>query len=45
MLGEMGGAISNALIVVGDKLGLYKELAVAPQTSVELAKRTGTAER
>jgi SAM-dependent methyltransferase len=45
MIGDMGGAISGALMLVGDKLGLYKELATGPQTSVELAERTGTAER
>jgi SAM-dependent methyltransferase len=45
MIGDMGGAISGALMLVGDKLGLYKELASGPQTSAELAERTGTAER
>jgi hypothetical protein len=44
VLGDMG-AISGALVLVGGKLGLYKELAAAPQTSVELTKRTGTVER
>ncbi|MGC2331788.1 MAG: class I SAM-dependent methyltransferase [Candidatus Acidiferrales bacterium] len=43
---EMGAALNAALIVVGDKLGLYKAMAEAgPLTSAELAAKTGTAER
>jgi SAM-dependent methyltransferase len=46
MVGDLGAAISAALVVVGDRLGLYKDLAKGgPATSEELAKRTGTAER
>jgi SAM-dependent methyltransferase len=46
MLGDMGAAATGALVVIGDKLGLYKALAGAgPQTPAELAKRTGAAER
>jgi SAM-dependent methyltransferase len=46
MLGDVGAAISGALLLVGDRLGLYEALAEAgPQTSAELAKRTGTSER
>src|SRR5437868_6110096 len=45
MIGDMGGAISGALMLVGDRLGLYKALAAGPQSSAELAARTGTAER
>src|SRR5262249_1339076 len=46
MLGDMGAAVSAALVIVGDKLGLYKAMAGAgPLTSAELAERTGTAER
>ncbi len=45
-VGEMGAAMNAALIVIGDKLGLYKAMSGAgPMTSVELAKKTGTAER
>ncbi|MEO6034144.1 MAG: class I SAM-dependent methyltransferase [Verrucomicrobiota bacterium] len=45
-LAEMGAAINAALILIGDKLGLYKAMAGAgPMTSIELAKKTGTAER
>jgi SAM-dependent methyltransferase len=45
-VGEMGAAMNAALIVIGDKLGLYKAMSGAgPMTSAELAKKTGTAER
>src|ERR1700752_2042253 len=44
--GEMGAAMNAALIVIGDKLGLYKAMSGAgPMTSAELAKKTGTAGR
>lgn len=46
MLGDMGAAISAALVLVGDKLGLYKALAEGGQTtSLKLASVTGTTER
>jgi 2-polyprenyl-3-methyl-5-hydroxy-6-metoxy-1,4-benzoquinol methylase len=45
MVGDMGGAMTAALMLVGDKLGLYKELAADKLTSAELAKKTGTTER
>jgi 2-polyprenyl-3-methyl-5-hydroxy-6-metoxy-1,4-benzoquinol methylase len=45
MVGDMGAAVSAALIIVGDKLGLYKALAKGPATSLQLADRTGTTER
>lgn len=46
MLGDMGAAASAALVVIGDKLGLYKTLAQSgPLSSAELAQKTGTAER
>ena len=45
-VGEMGAAMNAALIVIGDKLGLYKAMSGAgPMTSAELSKKTGTAER
>lgn len=45
-LGDLGGAVTAALVVIGDKLGLYKALAEGgPLSSAELAQRTGTAER
>ena len=46
MLGDMGATLSAALVVVGDKLGLYKALADAgPMNAATLARRTGTHER
>jgi SAM-dependent methyltransferase len=43
---EVGATLNAALVVMGDKLGLYRALAGAgPLTSVELSRRTGVAER
>lgn len=45
-LGELGATLNAGLVVIGDKLGLYKAMAGAgPLTSAQLAERTGTAER
>ena len=44
-VGDLGAAISATLILVGDRLGLYRELAKGAMTSAELAQRTGTNER
>src|ERR1700679_1287782 len=45
-VGDMGAALHATLILIGDKLGLYRAMADgAPVTPAELAKRTGTAER
>lgn len=44
-VGDLGAAISASLILVGDRLGLYKTLASADATPAELAERTGTQER
>jgi 2-polyprenyl-3-methyl-5-hydroxy-6-metoxy-1,4-benzoquinol methylase len=45
-LSDFGATFHAALVVIGDKLGLYKAMANAgPVTSAELAERTGTAER
>jgi SAM-dependent methyltransferase len=45
-VGEMGAAMNAALVLIGDKLGLYKAMAGAgPMTSAELAAKTKTAER
>jgi SAM-dependent methyltransferase len=45
-VGEMGAAMNAALIIVGDKLGLYKAMAGAgPLTPAELAAKTKTTER
>ena len=46
MVTEMGAAANGALIILGDKLGLYKSLAIdGPMTSEQLADSTGTTER
>src|SRR5205085_11816563 len=43
---EVGATLDAALVVMGDKLGLYREVAGAgPLTSAQLDERTGTAER
>ncbi|MBN9461604.1 MAG: methyltransferase domain-containing protein [Burkholderiales bacterium] len=46
MLDDIGAAMNASLLVVGDRLGLYKALAEGgSMTSAELAATTGTAER
>lgn len=46
IVGDAGATMSAALVVVGDRVGLYKALTSGgPQTAAELAKRTGTNER
>jgi SAM-dependent methyltransferase len=43
---EVGATLNAALVVMGDKLGLYRALAGAgPLSSSELAERTGVSER
>ncbi len=46
MLGDLGAAMGAALVIAGDRLGLYRALAGAgPIDSVELARKTGCDER
>jgi len=45
VISDMGAAMSGALVVIGDKLGLYKALAEGAATPGELATRTDCAER
>src|SRR5271170_4085117 len=46
MVGELGAAMQVALVLVGDRLGLYKAMSGAgPLTSSQLAAKTGTDER
>jgi SAM-dependent methyltransferase len=46
MVGDLGVAMGAALVILGDKLGLYKAMAGAgPLTSTELAAKTSTDER
>ena len=43
---EVGATLNTALVVMGDRLGLYRAMAGAgPLSAAELAERTGTAER
>jgi hypothetical protein len=45
-VGDIGAALSANMVLLGDKLGLYKAMAKAgPVTPAELAKATKTAER
>lgn len=46
MVGDLGAAVNGALVIIGDKLGLYRSLhKEGAMTSHQLAKATGTAER
>ncbi|HKO71212.1 MAG TPA: SAM-dependent methyltransferase, partial [Bradyrhizobium sp.] len=46
MLNEVGAAMNTSLMLIGDKLRLYKTLAAkAPLSSGELAEATQTSER
>jgi SAM-dependent methyltransferase len=43
-VGDLGATISAAMVVIGDRLGLYRAMSDgAPVSDVELAERTGTA--
>ncbi len=45
-VGDMGAAVTAPLMLIGEKLGLYKAMAGAgPLTSAEVAERSGAAER
>jgi SAM-dependent methyltransferase len=46
VLGDIGAAMNASLLLVGDRLGLYKALAEnGPMSSAELARASGTTER
>ncbi len=46
VVGEPGSVATGALVVLGDRLGLYKAMQDgAKLTPAELARRTGTHER
>jgi len=46
MLGDLGAVATGALVLLGDRLGLYKAMrAHGPVTPAELARLTGTHER
>ena len=42
---DLGAAVSATLVLVGDRLGLYRALAADSLTAAELARKTGTNER
>jgi SAM-dependent methyltransferase len=42
---DLGAAVHAGMVVIGEKLGLYKALARGPMSSAELAASTGTDER
>ena len=42
---DLGAAVHTGMVVIGEKLGLYKALADEPLTSAELAAKTRTDER
>ena len=44
-VGDLGAAVHTGMVVIGEKLGLYKALAEHPMTSSELAAKTNTDER
>ena len=42
---DLGATVHAGMVVIGEKLGLYKALADGPMNSAELAARTQTDER
>jgi SAM-dependent methyltransferase len=44
-VGDLGAAAHAGMVVIGEKLGLYKALATGPMTSAQLAAKTRTDER
>ena len=42
---DLGASVHAGMVVIGEKLGLYKALAAGPANSAELAQKTGTDER
>jgi SAM-dependent methyltransferase len=44
-VGDLGAAVHTGMVVIGEKLGLYKALSEGPVTSAQLAAKTGTDER
>src|SRR5436190_16104732 len=45
-VGDVGAVLGGAMVVIGDKLGLYRAMSGSgPLTAAELAETTGTAER
>ena len=44
-VGDLGATVHSGMVVIGEKLGLYKALAEGPVNSAELAAKTKTDER
>ncbi len=44
-VGDLGATVNSGMVVLGERLGLYKALAQGPMTSEELARKTATDER
>jgi ubiquinone/menaquinone biosynthesis C-methylase UbiE len=44
-VGDLGATVHAGMVVIGEKLGLYKALAGGPMNSTELAAKTATDER
>ena len=44
-VGDLGAAVHTGMVVIGERLGLYKALAAGPMTAAELAAKTHTDER
>ena len=42
---DLGASVHAGMVVIGEKLGLYKALAHGPMSTAELAAKTGTDER
>src|SRR5215467_9116017 len=42
---DLGASVHAGMVVIGEKLGLYKTLASGPMNAAQLAARTGTDER
>ena len=42
---DLGASVHAGMVVIGDRLGLYKALAAGAMTSAELAAKTKTDER
>jgi SAM-dependent methyltransferase len=42
---DLGAAVHSGMVVIGERLGLYKALAAGPVTAAELAAKTSTDER
>jgi SAM-dependent methyltransferase len=44
-VGDLGAAVAAGMVVIGERLGLYKALVAGPLSSAELAAKTSTDER